>query len=144
MTRHEIREEIMKIIFQLNFYDKDSIKEQIDSYFDSGEIFNDEDNEKTFSEIDKEEIEEKVLDIIKNQDKIDSLIDKVAEGWKVSRMAKVDLSILRISFYEIEIEKLPVGVVINEAVELAKDFGSDNSPSFVNGVLARFVKNDEK
>ncbi len=144
MTRHEIREEIMKIIFQLNFYDKDSIKEQIDSYFDSGEIFNDEDNEKTFSETDKEEIEEKVLDIIKNQDKIDSLIDKVAEGWKVSRMSKVDLSILRISFYEIEIEKLPVGVAINEAVELAKDFGSDNSPSFVNGVLARFVKNDEK
>ena len=48
MTRHEIREEIMKIIFQLNFYDKDSIKEQIDSYFDSGEIFNDEDNEKNF------------------------------------------------------------------------------------------------
>ena len=63
-----------------------------------------------------------------------------AEGWQTKRMGKVDLTILRLAVYEIKYdEDIPTGVAINEAVELAKKFGQDSSPAFVNGVLAKFA-----
>lgn len=133
MTRHEIREEIMKLIFQFNFHNIEDLENQIDLYLD----------DKPLKDEDILEIKEKALDIINNIEEIDAFINSTSKGWKTSRMGKIDLSILRISIYEIKIEKLPVGVAINEAVELAKKFGSDNSYAFVNGVLARFVRNDK-
>ena len=64
----------------------------------------------------------------------------MAEGWTTARMPKVDLTLLRLALYEISYEELPAGVAINEAVELAKKYGSDNSSSFINGVLGRIVR----
>ena len=131
MTRHEIREEIMKGLFQANFYEKGEMDEQFANYFeDVG----------PFSEEDAVYIEEKSQDLLMHIDEIDAEIDRISEGWKTSRMAKVDLTILRIAVYEIKYEGLPAGVAINEAVELAKDFGSDTSSSFVNGILAKVAK----
>ncbi|MCR5670618.1 MAG: transcription antitermination factor NusB, partial [Butyrivibrio sp.] len=72
---------------------------------------------------------------------IDEAINKETTGWDTDRMAKVDLTIIRLALYEIKYDdSVPTGVAINEAVELAKKFGQDGSPSFVNGVLAKFAK----
>lgn len=69
------------------------------------------------------------------------MINEIAEGWKTERMGKVDLTILRLAVYEIRFdEDVPTSVAINEAVELAKKYGQDGSPSFVNGILAKFAK----
>ena len=71
---------------------------------------------------------------------IDGVINEKANGWSSSRMGKVDLTIIRLAVYEILFdEEVPVGVAINEAVELAKKFGQDGSAGFVNGVLAKFA-----
>ena len=71
---------------------------------------------------------------------IDEAIDAVAEGWKTGRMGKVDLTLIRLAVYEMKYdEDVPVGVAINEAVELAKKYGTDESPAFINGVLAKLV-----
>ena len=131
MTRHEIREEIMKGLFQANFYEKGEMDEQFSNYFEDAGPFSDEDTAY---------IDDKTKDILDHIDEIDADIDRISEGWKTSRMAKVDLTILRIAVYEIRYEGLPTGVAINEAVELAKDFGSDTSASFVNGILAKIAK----
>lgn len=73
-------------------------------------------------------------------DEIDALINEKSTGWKTSRMAKVDLSIIRIAVYEIKFEDdIPFKVSVNEAVELAKKYGADESPAFVNGILAKFA-----
>ena len=133
MTRHEIREEIMKGLFQAEFYDKDELKDQLDNYFkEAGD----------FPEDDLNYMESKTADISDHLDEIDEYLNEISEGWKTSRMAKVDLTILRIAVYELKYEKLPAGVSINEAVELAKEFREESSPSFINGVLAKAVGGD--
>ena len=91
-------------------------------------------------EKDRAYIEQKVTDIFAHLKEIDGMIDGSAHNWKTSRMAKVELSLLRLAVYEIRFEEgIPTGVAINEAVELAKIYGEENSASFVNGVLARMV-----
>lgn len=78
--------------------------------------------------------------IIEKLDEIDEMINKQAKGWTTQRMGKVDLTILRLAVYEIVFdEDVPTGVAINEAVELAKRFGQEESSGFVNGVLAKFA-----
>ena len=72
---------------------------------------------------------------------IDDRINGVAKGWKTDRMGKTELAILRLAVYEMLYdEDVPVKVAINEAVELAKKFGGDDSPSFVNGILAKLAQ----
>ena len=71
---------------------------------------------------------------------LDEKIDAVADKWKTCRMTRVDLTIIRLAVYEmIYDESVPVSVAINEAVELAKRYGTDQSPAFVNAVLARLA-----
>lgn len=84
------------------------------------------------------EIKPIIIDLIK----IDSILGKAAPEWPVEKLNKVDLAILRLAIWELIIEKInPPKVVIDEAVELAKEFGADNSPSFVNGVLGTILSN---
>lgn len=79
-----------------------------------------------------------------NLSKIDPLISKTATEWPLDKLNKIDLAILRLAVYELTIDKKePVKVVIDEAIELAKDLGSENSPSFINGVLGTIVKQEE-
>ncbi len=85
-------------------------------------------------------ISQKGKRIIEKLDELDAMINKQAKGWTTQRMGKVDLTILRLAVYEIAFdEDVPAGVAINEAVELAKRFGQEESSGFVNGVLAKFV-----
>jgi N utilization substance protein B len=96
--------------------------------------------ERQISEKDSKYISEKSNKIIDKLGEIDELINTHTKGWTTERMGKVDLTILRLAVYEIVFdEDVPTGVAINEAVELAKRFGQEESSSFVNGVLAKFA-----
>jgi N utilization substance protein B len=75
---------------------------------------------------------------------IDSLIQASATEWPIDKLNKIDLAILRLAVFELENSDTPPKVVIDEAVELAKEFGADSSPSFVNGVLGTIYKKDKK
>jgi N utilization substance protein B len=85
---------------------------------------------------------DKTLKILENKSKIDRLISKSAPQWPIEKIAKIDLAILRLAIWELKIEKKePPKAIVDEAVELAKEFGGDKSPSFVNGVLGTLLKN---
>jgi len=81
-----------------------------------------------------------VVGVIQKRSSIDNLIQKYAPRWKVSDLASVDRSVLEIGIFEILYTSTPVAIVINEAVEVAKEFGEENSSKFVNGVLAKVEK----
>ena len=132
MTRSEMREHVFKLIFRLPFHDKNELREQIDYYFDGLTDVN---------EKDYEYIKNKALLVCELSDDIDEKINLVSEGWPVDRIGKAELAIMRLAVYEMLYDDdIPVNVAINEAVELAKSYGSDdNAASFVNGVLAKLV-----
>lgn len=132
MGRREQREQIFKLVFQLEFNDKAEMPEQMRLYLEQEEIQ---------SEKDCVYISEKFEKIQEKVSELDALINEQATGWKTDRMGKVDLAIIRLAVYEIKYDdSVPTSVAINEAVELAKKFGQDESSSFVNGVLAKFSK----
>lgn len=81
--------------------------------------------------------------IISNISKIDKSIEKAAPTWPIEKLNKIDLAVLRLAVYELTFTKTPPKVVIDEAVELAKEFGSENSGPFVNGVLGTILKEKE-
>lgn len=83
---------------------------------------------------------ELAVNVHKEQKKIDKLIARAAPEWPIDRLNKIDLVILRLAVYELEYEKTPPKVVIDEAVELAKEYGSESSSSFINGVLGTIYK----
>ena len=132
MSRRELREQNFKLIFRVEFNDREEMSEQERYFF--------EDDDLTADEKDAAYISQKSGCIIEKLDEIDAMINKQAKGWTTGRMGKVDLTILRLAVYEIAFdEDVPAGVAINEAVELAKRFGQEESSGFVNGVLAKFV-----
>ena len=92
------------------------------------------------SDTDREYIHNKVFGTIGKIEEIDDVIAGVAEGWKINRLSKVDLTIMRLAYYEMKFDDdIPVIVAINEAVELAKKYGGDDSSSFINGILAKLA-----
>ena len=132
MTRRELREQVFKLLFRVEFNEKEEMPGQCELFFS--------DEEKEISEKDRDFIQGKYEKISALLDRIDGMINETAVGWSTGRMGKVDLTILRLAVYEIRFdEDVPTGVAINEAVELAKKFGQDGSPGFVNGVLAKFA-----
>ena len=140
MNRHEIRKEVFKAVFMNEFYDSEEMNQVINTFLDGRDNAEEEDllkNNKT--EEDEEYIRNKAEDIISKLSEIDEMINKSVDGWKTTRMAKVDLTLIRLALYEIKFENLPVGVAINEAVSLADEFGTDSSAGFVNGALAKLV-----
>ncbi len=133
--RTQLREAAFLLLFRLDFYPREDMPEQIKDFFDGEDSFTDEE---------KSAVANKVLAICELADEIDALLNSISVGWKVKRMSRVDLTILRLACYEIQYdEKVPVSTAINEAVELAKSYGEENSPSFVNGILAKVVKNEQ-
>ncbi|MFW5995875.1 MAG: transcription antitermination factor NusB [Halanaerobiaceae bacterium] len=77
---------------------------------------------------------------VRSRDRLDEFIDNFAEDWTVERTACIDRNILRIALYEMEGEEVPPIVAVDEAVELAKEYGTEKSPSFINGLLSRHKK----
>lgn len=132
MSRRELREQIFKFIFRVEFNSKEEMAEQEKFFF--------EDDELVIKEEDASYISTKSNKILEKLEEIDGMINQQAKGWTTERMSKVDLTIIRLAVYEIKFdEDVPTGVAINEAVELAKKFGQEESSGFVNGVLAKFV-----
>ncbi len=131
MTRRQIREQIFLLLFSAEFYTKEEMDRQTDLNLRRLEI-PDPDSLKY--------IEAKTRAILKHLDEIDGLINAAAEGWKTSRMGKTELAIIRLAVYEMKYEEeIPISVAINEAVELAKAYSSEQGAAFVNGVLAKLA-----
>ena len=131
MSRTAAREYAMKLLFEINC--------RMD---EAGSILDDFLERKKFDENDREYIENTVSGTLGSIGEIDSTIEKYSKGWKINRLAKVDLAILRLAAFELIEDVTPRSVVINEAVELAKKYGSEKSGSFVNGVLSGIVKEE--
>ena len=131
MNRTELREHIFRLLFRVEFHPVDEYEEQMTFYIDAlAEP----------SEKDVTYMTEKTAKIIELIPQIDEQLNEKVSGWSTRRMGLAELTILRLAVYEVEYdEDIPKGVAINEAVELAKRYGSEDAPSFVNGVLAKFV-----
>ena len=134
MKRTDIRKYTFKLLYLSDFYSGDELETQIDNFFEDKEDVNIKDIT---------EIRERVNSVLSNVDTIDEALNKSSVNWKVDRMSKVDKAILRLAYYEISMDEgVPDKVAINEAVELAKKYSSDNSPAFVNGILSYYVKGE--
>ena len=120
MRRREQREHIFKLLFMTEFNSEEEMNEQLSLYFDSLE---------ELAEKDQEYMREKYKHVLEHLDEIDALLNETSKGWKTKRMSRVDLTALRLA--------------INEAVELAKNFGGDTSGSFVNGILGKIAKDED-
>ena len=131
MTRRNLRIQIFKLLFRVEFNQPEEMSEQMALFFNT---------EETIDEEAQAEIQEKYEAIEGKLSELDRMLNEKATGWTTTRMGKVDLAILRLALYEILYDdKVPSSVAINEAVEVAKQFGQDESPSFINGILAKFV-----
>ncbi|MCH5274690.1 MAG: transcription antitermination factor NusB [Lachnospiraceae bacterium] len=132
MSRRELREQIFLLLFRVEFNDLADMPEQMRMFL--------EDDETDRSDADSDYIAAKYGKIMEKLSEIDGQINAKAENWDVSRMGKVELTLLRLALYEMQYdEEVPVSVAINEAVELAKKFGQENASAFVNAVLAKFA-----
>lgn len=132
MNRTELREQVFKLLFRVEFNSMEDMAEQEELFAQTSDI--------EFSSKDADFVRDRYEHIAEKLTEIDEAINSKTTGWNTSRIAKVDLAIIRLAVYEIRYDDtVPAGVAINEAVELAKKFGQDGSPAFVNGVLARFA-----
>lgn len=131
MNKSTIRELTFKLLYSLEIQ-KSYEDEDIELYF--------EDIELESNQI-KKEIKNDINEIIKNND---SLVEQISNNlkaeWKLERLSKVNIALLKLAIYEMLYKKVPYKVVINEVVELAKKYGEESSSSFINGVLATIVK----
>ena len=133
MGRHEQREQVFMLLFRVEFHTPDEMPRQVRLFL--------EDNEAGLQEKDIAYIEAKEKAVRERKAEIDRIIDENTEGWDTSRMGKVELTVLRLAVYEMLFDDdIPVGVAINEAVEIAKKFGQENSGSFVNAILGKIIK----
>lgn len=140
MSRKVAREIAFKLVFAGNFQEEkinvDEMTETLVKELNKASEVNKEDLEyiKSISKGVSEKVSE-----------LDEAISKHLKGWKMERICKTDLAILRLAIYEILYrDDIPYKVSVNEAVELAKSFGEDSSPAFINGVLAGIIKNMEE
>lgn len=133
MGRREQREQIFKLLFRVEFNLPEDMPEQLKLFL--------EDEETVTYEKDAVYISEKFQKIQEKIPEIDNIINTNTEGWDTTRMGKVELTVLRLGVYELLFdEDIPDSVAINEAVEIAKTYGQENSGGFVNAILAKIAK----
>lgn len=131
MNKSIIRELTFKLLYSLEVQ-KDFQEENYQLFFDNNDVI--ENNA-------KEEIKESITNIVKNNEEIESQISSYLKAdWKIERISKVNISLMKLAIYEMMYKKIPYKIVINEIVELAKKYGEETSASFINGVLATVVK----
>ena len=135
--RSAIREHVFVLLFESLFNSSEEMEAQSVNYFDG--------LEKPVDDESISYIEQRFHSVEEKLPEIDALIEEKSIGWKIGRMGKVELSIIRLAVYEIMYDDdVPAGVAINEAVELSKKYGQDQAGSFVNGVLAKFVHKTDR
>jgi N utilization substance protein B len=136
MKRRKAREYALQMLFQLDFTEKP---------YDEKKVFDEFWSDKNEQVDVKEFAVELVKGTLKNAEKIDAMIEKVAENWILKRIAAVDRNILRFAAYEILCrDDIPSAVTINEALEVAKKYSSGEAASFLNGILDRLAKESGK
>lgn len=131
MKRSTIRELTFKLLYSMEIQQEDN-DEQIELYIENSEI-TDEETKAYIKNVTKgiKENNEEIINLISNN---------LKQDWKVDRISKINLAILKLAIYEIKFTDVPYKVAINEAVELAKKYGEDSSATFINGVLANIVR----
>ena len=128
LTRSELREKIMTILYQINVYSAKKID------------YNVEDIIKEVNPIDNEFVKDVVFGVVTKKDELDSLANKYLNKWTIDRLGNTDQSIIRMAIYELLYTNTPGIVVINEAVELAKSFSDDDVKNKINGILDKIYK----
>lgn len=132
MKRSEIRELAFKLIYSLEIQKNDNLEEQISLYLENNKI----ENSNAI-----EYIKDCIYGINKNKEEIEKTIEgSLTSDWKIDRISKINLSLLKLAIYEIKYKNIPYKVEINEVVELAKTYGEDMSGKFINGALAKIIK----
>ena len=127
MSRKKSREKAMEILFGMTI-SKDSVEEAIETFKDN--------IEDDINDADLEYITNILHGVEKNKAELDSILSGYLQNWKIERISKVNLAILRIAVYEIEyVDDVPGKVAVNEALEIAKIYSDEKSVSFINGVL---------
>ena len=130
LTRSELREKIMTILYQINVYSANKID------------YNVEDIIKEVNPIDNEFVKDVVFGVVTKKDELDSLANKYLNKWTIDRLGNTDQSIIRMAIYELLYTNTPGIVVINEAVELAKSFSDDDVKNMINGILDKIYKDN--
>ena len=131
MSRREGREIAMQILFQVEV-----------GAIDPGEAFQRTSAETTWTETTMEFTKRLVFGTLAHLEEIDKVISEISKGWRLDRIANVDKTLIRMALYEIYYEEnIPLNVSANEAIELAKLFGGDESGKFVNGIIGKVVEN---
>lgn len=135
MNRRTARNHVFCLVFQLPFHEAEELDELIGYYLEGIE------QEEDLDSTSKEFIIHETSGTSQNLTRIDAYIEKYAVNWELSRIFKADLALMRIAIYELLFrEDIPVRVAINEAVLLSKDYGNDNSSSFINGILGKIAQ----
>lgn len=138
MSRSKLREKVFQLVFRVAFNDEEELAQQAEFFFGDEE-------QEGMTEKEQQQVQEKFDCVVAKLKEIDAQIDEKSTGWNVGRLGKVELAILRLAIYEIVYdETIPDSVAINEAVELAKKYAAQESPAFINGVLAKFVPKEDK
>ena len=131
MSRRELRKNIFLLLFRIEFNTREELQEQTEMFLEE---------QPEISEADSSYIRNKVDAILDVQEEIDQTIMKICTGWRLERLGKTELAILRLAVYEmLKDDDIPKGVAINEALELAKIYCSEDAPRFINGVLAKLA-----
>lgn len=128
-SRHISRKLAMQALYQASTR-PDNVEDFIDLFF----------HESNYNDESKTWAKQLVVNTWRHKDQVDLLIKQYAIGWTLDRISRIDLSVLRLAFYELLESDTPVNVVLNEAIELVKEFSSDESSKFINGILGRYVK----
>lgn len=134
MNRSKIRELAFELLYSLEIQkvEQETIEEQIEIFLKNNEI-TDKKVEECFKDV--------IYGIQSNSEEIvNTISSNLASNWEIDRISKISLVLLKLATYELMYKKLPYKVVINEVVELAKLYGDENAPSFINGVLGNIVK----
>jgi N utilization substance protein B len=131
MSRRNARKYAFELLYQVPFHTELNTEEAIAFYFS---------NLPDISREDRAFAEQEYLQTIRHLETIDQKLAAFCEGWRLERISRVDLAILRLAVFEMDyVPDIPSGVSISEAVEIAKEYGADPSPSFVNGILGKLA-----
>ncbi|MHB1391751.1 MAG: transcription antitermination factor NusB [Clostridia bacterium] len=141
MSRRLARESAIQFLYSTDYNKNENLEEMLKEFFEAQEESTENKPQEALNKNDFRFAEEIIRGTIENLQQIDQLIQSNTVGWAKERIAKVDLAILRLALYEILFrEDIPASVAINEGIELAKKYSTDESGGFVNGILGKIIR----
>ena len=144
MKRQDVREHVFRLLFRIEFLEPSEMEMQPPLYFEAPKE-EDDSIDGNIAEADRLYISQKYEGIRARLSEIDDILREASKGWDINRIGKVELTILRLASYEVLFDDdIPTGVAIDQAVELAKKYGQEESSAFVNGILGNIARLKEK